>query len=409
MGASLTTTKGQRLVLGLAPVAVLFLLYVPSIGIPYFWDDLYILNWTHSAPLSEILTRVGWGRFRLLDRLPLPYSFDVFGPHGATVVHGLSLALGTVNVALAGRAVRELIASDMRRWGVSCFAALGLALVPLSCRVLAGAAAIAHLAVTTATSTALVCVAAFRRTGRRRWLLGSRAMAASAPLAAESGVVSGFLIACLVRVAEFPRFTQRVGWIVGGHIGISGLAGIVVASVTHRGAATASTASEALSRAAFLLQALTYPVAPLAARYAGGVGHSALAAAALHLGTLVIVGAALIRSEAWRPFTYGLVWHCLTALAPAYALTSDYLRNAPHVYSFGSVGAAIAWSAAWARALALTHAHDMCHMILAQPPADGCSTTEIGLFYPSTGDRVPVFDADGHAFPNAAVTLTVRP
>ncbi len=344
-------SPGRRLLAGLLPPLVLFVIYVPVVSFPYFWDDLYILNWVHSVPPAEMLTRMGFFRFRVFDRLLFLVSFDLLGPLGATVMHFLSLALAMVNAALVARIAGGLAPAGQRRFMTGTFAGLAFALYPASYRNLAGAAAIAHLAVTAATLMALALAAQFMRTGRGRWLVLSLLMAGLAPLAAETGVVTGFITAGCVGLQALPRPGRRAMQTMSLHGATSMLLTGGVALVT-RGGVAANSSRDLWNKALFFLQALTYPAAPTIRWLTAQSVPALLATALIGFAALVVLAGLLLRSPNRGLFVFGLLWFGMASAVPWYALTFDYLLNAPQVYYFGSAGAAMVWAALLGRGLA---------------------------------------------------------
>ena len=333
-----------RLALGLLPPVTFLGLYARIIRFPYFWDDLYILAWTHSVGVMDILTGVGFFRFRIFDRLLFRFAFDWLGPQGATAIHFLSLTLGMVNVALVTSLARDLAAPGTRRWLTGSLAGLAFVLFAPGYRDIACGSAIAHLAVTTTALAATVLAACFQRTFRWPFLLFSLLMAVVAPLAAETGVLVGFLAAGYVGLKAIPHFTPRVMWTITLYVGTSLLLGAGVAFITRGGVAT-NTLPLLWDKAFFFLQTLIYPLAPAARWLTSHGATSPFAVAVISLALVPILLILLIRPTTRPLIVFGLLWFGLTSALPWYALISDYIFNAPQIYYLGSVGAALVWAA----------------------------------------------------------------
>lgn len=333
----------------LLPIIVCVILYAPSLSFPYSWDDLYILRFTDTLSVVDILTKVGFFRLRAFDRLVFRSSFDLWGPTGAVLAHWVSFALGALNLALITRVARALTNRHQGQWvGV---AGLALLVFPLSYRDLGSATSNAHLGVATFTLAAVVCAESFRRTGRWWALAGSLGWVGIAPWGAESGVMAGLIVAAYLVIREWPAFTRRGLILSGLALGLSVALTVWVALIT-RGEAASPTPAQLLDKTIFFAQAFAYPAMPLA--------HWLLAQTHLPqniliwcigFGVLAVLSASLLPTALRRLYLFGLAYFGFASVISWYALTFEYLIQAPHIYYYGAVGSALVWAALVIRGL----------------------------------------------------------
>jgi len=259
-------------------------------------------------------------------------------------MHFLSLALGLINTAGVARLAAMLTPPGNRRQAAGVLASLAFALFPLSYRNMAWAAAIGHAAVTSATLLAVAAASRFVATGRRRWLILSLALPLLAPLAAETGVVAGFIVAGVIGLRALPVIDRRTWSVIIPGAAVSVLTGLGMAAFAGNQLRT-PTGLTLFENGAFLIQGLVYPAAPVVRWLTAASVPAVPAAVTIGLILPLAAGLVLWRSAQFRLFASGLVWFALASGVPWYSLTLDYMVNSQHLHYFGSVGAALVWAA----------------------------------------------------------------
>ena len=337
-------------------VGVATLLTVLCYGViltyPFLFDDLIHLRWLEGRGVFAAWTNIkGMQHYRPLVFSVWAASRDLFGPHNAIPLHGLSLLLHILNACLVGwLAVKVILAEDassreMRAFA-GCAAAALFVIFPFSYQVLPSPGSQSK-----PLSAALIlsaCWFYWQGRSRRRWPWLALALASAmlAPFAYESAItVGGYLLIMewtLWRRGRVSRPSPRALALL-----LLGLPFLVVwRSVPSSYDPVTFPGWEALWQSSiYFAQGLAWPLAlwakPLM-RWAGLSDGTATA--------MVAYGAmGLLALSAWqrrRPLVLVVAfgWYALSLLVQWLTLSFRYVIDGPRILYLASVGAALLWA-----------------------------------------------------------------
>ena len=343
-------------------VAVTLWTYGFSLGLPLFLDDMVHFRWLAWHDLAGI-----WTTSRLLGYYrPLPFTlwkalWLLQGRYEPLVLHAVNLTLHTLNSIL----VMVLVASrsNTRRLATAVAAALLFALFPFSYQAVPWVGSLTHPLVTGLILASLVLYQASQRPLRRRGaeagpatdakpharlLKGaSLALALLAPFAHETGVLVAPLLFLLLLTDEEPLPWRQAMREAAPYAACAAF-GLAVWLLVPKGVKGVGIwdAESRLQNAIYFLQALAYPVTPLATRLTGrGKPLSDLAAVAMVGGPAVLAWAFLAwKARRGKLLALALGWFVLCA-APAWAvLRFAYVIDGPRLLYEAAVGAAVFWA-----------------------------------------------------------------
>ena len=312
-------------------------LYGGALQLPFYSDDLLQVPWVEGASLPQPWRSVGPYR----DYRPLHFSlwrlvYLAMGDLQPAPLHALNLAghalCGTLVGLLAARWARD------PRMAAALAAALFTAF-PFAFDAVPWAIGLSYpLAVALGLGALLVYLRARERGG---WPahLAAVAMTMLAGFAHEGAVVvGGFVLwAELVVVEQEGRFSP---WPVA-HLVASAVPLATAALVRPQGTELHGLAWPDLGlNAAFALQALAFPVAPLAEALGGGWLALALVAVPVVAAAVFVVH----RSVGWRPVALALGWWAIWSIPPLVTLRFDWLRDAPRTLYPAAAGVALLWA-----------------------------------------------------------------
>ncbi|MGD1993455.1 MAG: hypothetical protein PVI59_09700 [Anaerolineae bacterium] len=330
-------SPGPFVLATLASLLLTVALYGSALRLPFYSDDLLQVPWVESTPMSELWRTVGPYR----DYRPLLFSlwrlvYLAMGDLQPAPLHVLNLAGHALCGGLAG-----LLAA---RWGRRrrLVAALGAGLFagfPFAFDAVPWAIGLSYpLAVSLALGALLTYLRA--RTARRQSIhLAAVAMTLLAGFAHEGAAVAGVIVlwAELAAVRRNRRFSL---WPLA-HLTASALPLVVAALVRPQGTELHGLAWPDLGlNAAFALQALVFPVAPLAEWLGGGWLSLMVVGAPVLAATIAIVR----RSVGWRPIALALGWWAIWCLPPLLTLRFAWLRDAPRTLYPAAAGVALLWA-----------------------------------------------------------------
>jgi hypothetical protein len=321
----------------LVSLAATLALYAGVLQLPFYSDDLLQIPWVERTPLAQFWTTVGPYR----DYRPLHFSlwrlvYLILGDLQPAPLHALNLIGHAVCGALTG-----LLAA---RWArrprlVAPLAAALFVAFPFAFDAIPWAIGLSYpLAVSLALGALLTYLHA---RSKDRWPLHLAAvtMTLLAGFAHEGAAVVGAII--LWAELTVAREGRRPSPWPLAHLGASALPLVIAALVRPQGTQLHGLAWPDLGlNAAFALQALSFPVAPLAEKLGGGWMALVVVALPVVAGTIVVAR----RSVGWRPVALALGWWAAWSLPPLLTLRFDWLEDAPRALYPAAVGVALLWA-----------------------------------------------------------------
>lgn len=342
-------------------VAVTLGTYGFSLGLPLFLDDMIHFRWLAWHDFAGI-----WSTSRLLGYYrPLPFTlwkvlWLLQGRYDPPVLHAVNLALHILNTLL----VMALVAghSCERRAATAVGAALLFALFPFSYQAVPWVGSLTHPLVTSLILSSLVLHQASRRRApcrgaepaatagkaHSRFLKrASLALALLAPFAHETGVLVAPLLFLLLVTDEEPLPCRQALREIAPYAASAAI-GLAVWMLVPKGVKQASVLDleSRVQNAVYFLQALAYPVEPLATRLTSPFkGLSDLAAVTVVGGPAVLTWAFLLwRAGRGRLVALAMGWFAL-CVAPAWAMLGfSYVIDGPRLLYEAAVGAALFWA-----------------------------------------------------------------
>lgn len=342
---------GRRawVVAALIAVGLTVALYGRALGLPFYSDDLLQVRWVRATPILEFWRSVGpYGDYRPLH-FSLWKAMQALGLLEPGPVHALNLLAHAVCAALVG----ALAARGSRHPTASAALATALfAAFPFAPDAVAWASSFSYpLAMALALGAALWVLGRAPESraggrGARCAHLPSLILVALAGLAHEGGVVAGPAVALAGLLTS-----RRHGRALLLYLAASAVPLALILHFSPAGAAYSPGAANWGDNAAVALQAVAYPVSPLA-QQAPRVGVSArVGLVAVGLAALLALAgcAALGRGEggrAVRLFLLGLGWAALWSAIPLLTQPFNWVRDPPRAMYVSAAGAAMMWTAA---------------------------------------------------------------
>lgn len=322
----------------LIPLLLAAWLYLPSVRLPFFWDDVIHLRYVSEVSSREILTdpaRVGYYRPVVNLILQLPFALDA---HPFPLVwHLLVVWNHLLNVALVGALCRHARLGQ----GTTVVAMLIFAAFPFSFQAVIWVLAWFHpLATSLILLACLAGVRYVRRPRRRGMLLLAWLAGGAAPFVHENGVLAAPLTLLVITFAraDFKPSLRRSLQLLLPMLAAAGVYCLILLGLAVLGAGERAAWADRGFNAAYFAQGLTFPVQFVVGRFSERAGAVWLGAAVFALGA-----ALLARREGGRWIAFGLAWFLLASLPAALLLRQDYTTNAPRLLYLGAVGAAIGY------------------------------------------------------------------
>ncbi|HEY72052.1 MAG TPA: hypothetical protein G4N99_02140 [Thermoflexia bacterium] len=336
----------------LVALALTGLLYGDTLALPLFSDDLVQIPWLESISWRELWASPSpYGYYR-----PLWYS--LWRLWGVLVggLHPPGLHLLNLIAHFAAAWLAGLLAVTWMRRGAACprpyipacLAAALFAVFPFSRQAVAWPGAVYNPLVSAMAAGAVLSYDRGRQ-GHGQWWIGlALLLAGLAPLTYEAGLL----------VAPLVILTEGLGWLQGRWsrryswwpLAFAGLCAAALALWrAMRGAGVTSfglNPSDLYHNAAYLVQGLVYPVAPLAQRLAAWLElDTELCLWLIALPTLALLAwSGLKRNRS--AFSLGAIWFALFALPPAVSMEADWFALAPRFLYMTAAGGALMWTAA---------------------------------------------------------------
>lgn len=344
-------TRKPVIAAALVSAALTLLLYGPALALPLYSDDLLQVPWVEATPLTDLWRAVGPYR----DYRPLHFTlwrllYLLAGDLRPALLHSLNLA----GHALCGTLVGLLAARWKRRpWLAALVGAAFFVVFPFAFDAVPWAIAFSYPLATALTLGALLCYLRACKAGRFPLHALAAVLTMAAGFAHEGGVAAGptILLAAWTLRRRGRRDTRLWPF---AHLIASAVPLAASALVRPQGTAFYGLVwPDLTSSAAYALQALTFPAAPLAGLLAR-VGMGAVLAVAV-VGLAALAGLTWLAGRGREPdlSSLGLGWWALWSLPPLLTLRSDWLMDAPRVFYPAGVGVALLWTEAMDGVLSL--------------------------------------------------------
>ena len=351
----LRTLPHPAVVSAIVALALTGLLYGNALALPLFSDDLVQIPWLESVSWRELWTNPSpYGYYR-----PLWYSlWRLWGALAGGLrplgLHLLNLVAHFIAAWLAGLLGATWIQQGKDAGRPRPYVAAGLVTVlcaafPFSRQAVAWPGAVYNPLVSAMAAGAVLAYDRGRQGRGRRWFGLALLLAGLAPLTYEAGLLVGPLIILTEGLGWLQRRWSRrprSRWpLAFGGLFLVALAlwrAMRGAGVTGFGLTPASLHWNA----AYLVQGLIYPVAPLAQLLAAWRGIAPeLALWLVALPALALLAWGGLR---WNRAAFGLgaIWFALFALPPAVSMQADWFALAPRFLYMTACGAALIWASA---------------------------------------------------------------
>ncbi len=357
----------------LIALALTGLLYGDTLALPLFSDDLVQIPWLESLSWRELWSGPSpYGYYR-----PLWYSLwrwwgALAGGLHPSGLHLLNLLAHFAASWLAGLLAAAWVSaphsvpprpgragagsSDLEapapphphRSLYACLATTLFALFPFSRQAVAWPGAVYNPLVSAMAAGAVLAYERGRQGRSRRWIGLALLLAGLAPLTYEAGLLVGPLVILTEGLGWLQRrWSRRYSWWP------LAFAGLFLATLAlwraMRGAEVTGfglNPSDLHWNAAYLVQGLIYPVAPLAQQLATWVGLDAeLCLWLVALPTLALLARSGLKRDR-TAFGLGVIWFALFALPPAFSMEADWFALAPRFLYMTAAGGALMWTAA---------------------------------------------------------------
>jgi hypothetical protein len=337
----------QAIALVVLPVGVALALYSPAFRFGFNFDDMVHFFWLDRRTLWTVwLSAKGLTYYR-----PLPFFIwkvvaRTLGRHDPSILHGINIILHGLNAVLVSQLAWRLN-EGRARYSFALSAGVLFATFPFAYQAIANVSSLCHpLATAIILSSILFYWKANRGGNRRRNLIIALLLAAIAPFAQESGAVLALFLLLVELFWRAKGTTPHLTPWPLAFFAIGGLGALIWIAVPKESQVGLFINPASLwHNAAYFLQALVYPLSPLAAsiplRMAGDefllvVGLCTLALLAVYLWMRI--------TRVNNLFLFGLLWFAL-ALLPAWALLPfEYVVDGPRLLYLASVGAALLWA-----------------------------------------------------------------
>ncbi len=322
------------------------LTYGFSLRLPFFFDDMILFRWLHGRTIGEILSFSQIpGYYRPLQFILWKLLWSLQGKLHLPTLHAINLGLHLFNGLLVWSVIKEW---SPKRSILGVITALLFLVYPFSYQAVPFIGALNHPLVTAMILGALRLHQFGTRTSSR-WPVGlSCGLAFLAPLVNEAGVLLPVLLSfgtlTGLRSPSLREMARRTGvcWLFA----LIGL-GIWLAIPKEASRSLIWNLESRYQNAAYLLQGLTYPVAPMALKLMNaGWGLDDIQSVWLvSLLMALMWGVLLARAGAGRTVALALGWFLVTGAPIWLMLEFHYVIDGPRLLYLPSVGAALFWAA----------------------------------------------------------------
>jgi hypothetical protein len=319
-----------------ATVACAF--YSPSLRFGFFNDDpTGHFRWMEGRSIISLLTDAsGHGYYRPVSFILWQILYTVLGRHDPFVLHLLNVLAHAGSAALVTWLAYQLTG----RLPYAALSGMLFALYPFSYEAVPYVGSFVHPLGTSLILLTLAFYCRWRREGARWIFVAAHVTLTLATFTQENAVITPVLMLLLGVLVFSDRSKAQRTSRLGPSLSFFAQP-IIFAAVWLWVPKTVETRVLDISsmRANVLpfVQALVYPVAPLAHYRPTTLAIAALAA-------LMVLLALAYRSGAIRLFIFGVLVWALAALPSIMILNNAYVLGSPRLFYLGSVGAAMIWA-----------------------------------------------------------------
>ena len=323
-----------------------FLLYGDSVTLPFFFDDVVHFRWVEGNSLLGLWTgAASVGYYRPVLSTLWKLSLGLTGTFHPVLLHAVNVALHILNAALVMALTRQVVRGPHRR-SVGLVAGLLFLCYPFSYQAVPWVSALCHPLVTSLLMGAVLTGIIAQSTSRWSERVLSLGMALVALFTHETGLIIGGWLLGYEVLCRYRGPHRHTLWWPLAYLALGAAYIPLYFSLPRAGSPLPPLTVERLTQnAAYLLQGLAFPIAPLARWTMDTWGWSDLSAAYLAAGLAV----GLLVFLNWRQRTLRALGFALTCFAlsviPAWlTLPFNYIISGPRVLYLGSVGASMAWA-----------------------------------------------------------------
>jgi len=337
----------QATILVALPVGVALALYSPAFWFRFNFDDMVHFFWLDWRTLWTVwLSAKGLTYYRPLPFFVWKVVARILGRHDPQIFHAINITLHGFNAGLVSQLAWRLNEGHAR-FLFALSAGILFATFPFAYQAIANVSSLCHpLATAIILSSILFYWDAHRGRNRRRNLIIAFLLATIAPFAQESGVIVGPFLLLVELFWRAKGTTSRLSRWPLAFLAVGSTGALIWIAVPKESQVRLLANPASLwHNTAYSLQALAYPLSPLAAsipihlptdEYLLVGGLSSLVLLATYLGTR--------STRVDNLFLFGLVWFALAVL-PAWALLPfEYVVDGPRLLYLASVGAALLWA-----------------------------------------------------------------
>lgn len=324
-------------------------LYTNTLSLPFFEDDYSHIRWLSglSSPFAPFITAAGLPAYRPLGETLLKIWYLLLGRHDPAWLRYLNISMHALNVALVAALTLRLDRSR-QRYLTAGLAAMLFGTFPFAYQAIPWINVFFYpLNNLLQLSMVLFYWEARVRSSRR--LLGlALFLCFLSPFEIEYGLLSCTLLLA-VEIALWLQGRQKKVWLGGPLLGLAlNVVFLVIRAYVPR--ATYGFGSPTPERlfqiSVYLLQGLTYPVAPTAVPLMNRFGLSDMAAiAAVGLPILVAIVVFLLRRGQRALLVFSLLWFAVLQLPGLITLNFAYYINSPRLLYPSSPATSWIWAA----------------------------------------------------------------
>jgi hypothetical protein len=324
----------------LVAFSVTAVVYGRGLALPFQSDDLLQVPWVASARLSELWTATSpYNDYRPLHFTLWWLTQFITGTTSPMLLHALNLIVHAVCGTLVGVVLKALW-DETAGWAI-VLATAGFTLFPFAYDNVLWISSLGYLLTMALTLSALLCYLTARRQAQPRWHLLGLPLTILAGFGYEAGVVAGPAVVWIgltftdATLADVRR--HRWLWAYGASSLLPLLAVLRFSpEVPTRFLQGVHPQYNPLAA----LQAVVFPIAPLAQRFGAPITGLLL------LGLAVLAGLGFM---AWRGHWLSrcvgaLGWVVLWSLIPLMTQAFNWFRDPPRVFYPAAVGTALLWT-----------------------------------------------------------------
>jgi hypothetical protein len=343
-----------KLLFWLTPPLLVLAIYGPTLSLPFYWDDLPLLQAMFGKTMAQIWsTGLGLPYYRPSGFALWRLTETLFGPTNPAPFRAINLIALVISSWLVGLLAKQLTTRepDLTAWLASTL----MSIFPFNNQAVPAVNNLFHLLITPTALGACLCLLKFAQNGKVPWAVASVALAAISPFGHESGLTSAGLIAvCYAAYLLRQKITLADLKTNRSYAALVVITAALLANVAYlpwwvnvpKSRVVDETLWVGLQNAAlnsvFFLEGLTFPTQFLA----GAVMNFGLpnnwAVGILGIATLAF---AWVIGQNWRWLAFGLIYCYVAALPAMLTLIYPYVLTSTRLMVYASPAAAILWSA----------------------------------------------------------------